>query len=269
MVVHLAFRPIYFFLLLIAVGAAGFWLLGHLDPLHVLDRLAEAVVIAGILGASVELFARREFLRETAKDMIGYLIGYGLPPEIQNRLRETVTDTGLVRYNQEIRYRIRAHPERSGMVLVEMESSYETKNTSITWRKYTPQLGAEEADGPAFSEVVSEGKGRKAYSIPNPKPVIKPVGVLRVYGRTVRLRPGESITLRWKHSYVLPERYSETSAWLLPTIGVRVIADVEGFEFSVSPDKALQSSGNVHKYERLFMPGEHIRVRWWPKGVSA
>ena len=52
-----------------------------------------------------------------------------------------------------------------------------------------------------------------------------------------------------------------------PTIGITVaVVPPDGFEVKASP--VSTSTDNLWKYDRLFMPGEHVDIRWQKKSKT-
>jgi len=57
--------------------------------------LADALVVAGIIGSLLELFSAKLLIQKVADDLAGKLVGRGLPPELQSHIQE-ITKTALV-----------------------------------------------------------------------------------------------------------------------------------------------------------------------------
>jgi hypothetical protein len=64
---------------------------------EIIRSLGEALLIATVLAATVDLYVKRRTYREISADVFKFLIGYGLPDEFKDRIRELVTHSDLVR----------------------------------------------------------------------------------------------------------------------------------------------------------------------------
>ena len=73
-----------FWIILVGGIALLFWPAAW--PLHdPAAALAHALVIAGVLGITVDRVAKDHLLKEAARDISQYLIGYRLPEQIQDQ----------------------------------------------------------------------------------------------------------------------------------------------------------------------------------------
>src|SRR5437870_4022226 len=70
---------------------------------ELLRGFGEALLIAGFIAATVDQYVKRRLLWETSHDISKYLIGYNLPPEIQDQIRELM-GTAIIRQGFEQRY---------------------------------------------------------------------------------------------------------------------------------------------------------------------
>src|SRR5712692_9384217 len=82
---------------LIGLGSAALWWSIHLEaPVKDLVRSAgDALIVAGLVAMTVEWFLKARFIHALTYDAAHYLIGYGLPTELQGRIRG-VMSTNLI-----------------------------------------------------------------------------------------------------------------------------------------------------------------------------
>ncbi len=74
---------------------------------EIVRSLGEALLIATLLAATVDLYIKRRTYQEISLDVFKFLVGYGLPAEFQNRIREIVTNSDLVRRDSSIIWDLR------------------------------------------------------------------------------------------------------------------------------------------------------------------
>lgn len=72
----------------------------------ILHSVGEAVFIAGALAATVDHYIKQRTYREISADVFKYLIGYALPDEFKERIRELVTNSDLIRRECRIDWKI-------------------------------------------------------------------------------------------------------------------------------------------------------------------
>jgi hypothetical protein len=239
--------------------------------------LTDALMIAGFLGLTADAFAKNRLLQEAAGDISKYLIGYRLPPEMQDHIRWIQT-VDVVRCDFEIRYRLESR-EPSSMV-VEVEMSYSVKNFSTITKKYTPTLSAEDVDNPTFLSLTYLGNDGNGYHLADDgkgKPLnVKTLddGRKRVEGRSITIDPcggHETANFQCKiikrYRMLLPNNYHDLVSFFYPTIGVRIHVDYpKEYEIRIDNAEDAHCSGNCWEFKRLFLPSQIIGIRWLPKG---
>jgi hypothetical protein len=94
------------FLIVFLVGiAARVWYPFDRWPYDVMRMLADAFIVAGIVGFLLELFATKFLIQRVADSLTDKLVGRGLPPELQAQIRRIV-ETDLVRENYRKSYHL-------------------------------------------------------------------------------------------------------------------------------------------------------------------
>jgi hypothetical protein len=267
----------FLFVLVISVG----WLLHVKYPSNWSYRelvvpLTDSLMIAGFLGITADAFAKNRLLQEAAGDISKYLIGYRLPPEIQDHIRWIQT-VDVVRCDFEIRYRLESR-EPSSMA-VDVEMSYLVKNFSTTPKNYTPILSAEDVDNPTFVSLTYLGTDGNGYHLADDgkgKPLnVKKLddGRKRVEGKSITIEPcgankvpNFQCKIIKRYRLLLPNNYHDLVSFFYPTIGVRIHVDCPN-EYVIRIDNAEEanSSGNCWEFRRLFLPSQIVGIRWLPK----
>lgn len=243
---------------------------------EVFVSLADALMIAGFLGLTADTFAKNRLLHEAAIDISKYLIGYRLPPEIQDHIRWIQT-VDLVRCDCELRYRL--EPKEQNKMAVDVTMSYFVRNFSTTAKKYTPRLSAEDVDNPTFISLTclrNDGKGYHLSDDGKGKPLsvqTLPDGRKQVAGEAITIEPfGEDkatqthCTIIKHYRLLLPNNYHDVVSFFYPTIGVRVQVEYpKGYEIRIDDSENAISSGNCWEFRRLYLPSQIIGIRWLPK----
>lgn len=234
-----------------------------------------ALVIAGILALTVDRFIKERFLKEVSWDVSKYLIGYNLPPEIQDKIRDLMR-TEVVRRNFELRYRLTspAQPSIPPKLKLEIEFSFELENVTSRTQVYQQHVAFEKHDKPSLVELRCDSTDAKAVYCWQESTLLEEKddepGVLEAFGKKIKIPPhnceqGKTYKIGGKYFFVVPEDYSDLFSFFSPTINVTAIAvDVpQDLEF-VAPLGDV-STTRRWEYRRVFLPGEHIHVRWFRK----
>jgi hypothetical protein len=276
-----------------ALVFAGLILAGivlHQVPEHLLwswlysvsRTLADALVVAGILGFTVDSFLKRALIR----DVGAIFIGWSLPQEVRNYIRK-VSQTSIVRKNHRAHFRFVLN-EAKNEATVKMTSSMEVFNFSTGVRVYRPKLSLDLRDKPDESAVRCEirrgakVRSKDAAALNKPGCVEKGPDVITwAFGgmllfpqdvSSLELRP--ACTVRWECQATLRVPHTDLLSFTWPTIGVEVTADCPPeLEFSCDSDdqdSMMHAPGsNQWTYNRLYMPGQSVRPRWRLRNESS
>lgn len=238
--------------------------------------LSDALMIAGFLGLTVDTFAKNRLLHEAVRDISQYLIGYRLPPEIQDHIRWIQT-VDLVRCDCEVRYRLEL--QEQDKMAVDVEMSYLVKNFSTTAKPYTPRLSAEDVDNPTFLSLTCLRSNGNGYHLANDgkgTPLnVKTLtdGRKQVEGEAITIEPcGEDkdteahCKIIKKYSLLLPNNYHDVISFFYTTIGVRIhVQYPKEYEIRIDDSENANTSGNCWEFKRLYLPSQIIGIRWLPK----
>jgi len=253
---------------LVAAGVTVLWKYPHDWPQHELAiSVSHALVVAGILGLTVDRFVKYRLLKEVATDVSKYLIGYELPKEVQDRIHDIMA-TAIVRFNYEQRYRL--FEDNDGEIKAEVQLSYDVENWSGTPRSYTPELYFDKHERATIVEVgchTTDGKAQFFLTGEALRPFIREdTDSLRASGDHVAIQPRSTgVRYRVFQKYFLkPSVPLDITAFGKPTIGVTVIVDhPETLRCRlVAMAPTTVHIGNRWELRQLFMPGEHITLKW-------
>lgn len=254
----------------------GFTLYGLMEP------LGHAFFIAALLGLTIEHGIRVRFAKDVAKDVAGALIGYRLPIEVQDHIRNSVTDIALVRRNCRYQYTFAEIPDKSNRVSVLASSEYDTVNYARDAKQYQALLSCEEMDNPEFLSLELDGdryEGQRLQQLMVRGVPTMPEGLgtrqvlaprITIKGR-VGDEPPSSVHVRWRYRMeMLADGGTDVIATKIHTTDMRVTLELPGdFTAVVTPeDKDRQVGVGTWYYPRLFNPHEHIRIRWFKSQVN-
>src|SRR5438445_8817459 len=245
----------------LVLGASGAALLWKYPSGYFRHSLGEAALIAALLVMLVDPFLKARLLREAAQDIFHYLLGFDQQPQIKERLERLVFDTKLFRKNFNARYKL--VPEGDSM-RIEFEYDFELVNPTGEAIEFALKIDCEQAENPhldSFSLVSSE---KNYLWHPKLEPKKDEPWVLQGFADAVKIQPeSKGISYRYcgKCSLKYPQSFYYAQHFGYPTIGVTVTIDhPDSFDVDAAPTPAHE--GNIWRYEGLFMPGDHINIRW-------
>jgi len=245
----------------ICLGAVGAFLLWKFPEGYLRHALGEAAVIAALLVLFVDPFLKARLLREASKDIFHYLLGFDQQPEIKERLKRLVFDTKLFRTNFNARYKL--VPEADFM-RIEFEYDFELINPTEEAIDFPLKIDCERAENPNLISLALISSEKNYLWHPKLEPKNDEPEVLQGFAEVVKIQPaskGVSYRYSGKCSLQYPLSFYYAQHFGYPTIGVTVTIECPAsFEASAAPTPAHE--GNVWRYERLFMPGDHINIRW-------
>ncbi len=253
---------------LIALGAFALVVFHWLFHFALIGAIAEALVVAGILVMVVDPYVKKRLLREAAKDILGYLLAYQLPAEVKERIQSLVTETKLYRRDMELEYVIR---EDGKDLVVEVENRFSLINPTSSDIAFRQLLQFEKAERATLRRVYfTPDKGRGEYDLRGEtlKPRKGEPEVEEFEGDKVMIGPErDGVRYRFGASYTMRFSRGFTSGFILqnfgyPTIGVTVRVKGKPDNLTVTASPADKQSAGEWIYSRLFMPGDHIQLRW-------
>lgn len=230
------------------------------------QRFSEALIIAGVLAITVDPFVKRRLLREASKDTFHHLIGFSLPREIQERIKDIVLNTKLYRRDMDLIWTFVPVPEG---VRIDCEYKFELVNPSSEKTSFRQRLEFSKLERATLTSIScsirSGGYGKEPKLVESDDDPD-----LLVYdGPRVNVPPekeGQKVIFRAEYSMTRPVPDFNTQHFVLPTTGVTlIIKNPSGLRITASPpDSQLRADEWI--YRRLFMPGEHIEIRWEKAG---
>jgi hypothetical protein len=272
-------RTCWMFLCVLSVGIGiRIWFRVWWWPHETAYALADAAIVAGVIGIVLELSAAKFLIERVSDELAEKLVGRGLPSELQAEIKHIV-DTDLVRENYVKSYRF--SDAADDKVQIEATISYDVRNYSDGAREYAPFVEEEVFYEPEFVSV-EYGVGRvvcyrqkeiaaRIESDPNTN-----VKSFRA-PRKVRIQPirrDNKAVCRVRIAYRvrMPEEYTDIICFGGPTIGATLTVDriPQGYEICSGSAESIRHdpNGNSWYYDRPFIAGQHIRLWWFKRPVS-
>lgn len=226
--------------------------------------LSEFLMLAGILTLSVDPWLKWRFQREASENIFQHLLGFGLPKEVRESLRDFLSDNRYYRTDVVID----AHVAPISSSQVEVRLTIRGKVKAIAKTPYQQHISFEEAENGQIlsASITSNLHHEKSYnksdvtlSVVEEEPM-----VYGWSGETINLKKDEEI-----ETWVELKITRPISGWHVINLGtltinpvIRLTAD-SGLE--VSADKPDRKNGPEFYYDRVFVKGDHIQIRWKPK----
>lgn len=238
--------------------------------------LANAFMVTMLIGVILALSSAKLLIGEISENLAQRLIGRGLPAELQGSVKD-ILNTEFVRDRYVKSYTFSA-PE-SGQVNLDIEIRFEVRNYSDLVRDYAPEITEEISCQPEFRFLEYGIAGKKIHTFSDENlsskvETLSEINLKRVPKSAlprVSLKPTKAgdrsvCQVTWRYRVTMPEQYCDVTGFDEATIGATLrLQDIpEGLEFESGGDDSLHHEcGSLSWYfDRLFIPGQHVRA-WW------
>jgi hypothetical protein len=228
--------------------------------------VGEALVVAAVLGFTVDRYIKAFLVRKASVDLFKYLVGYKLPEEIQNRLRDLM-GTYLIRKNYQVVYTLT--PESDNQMLLDVRYSFLLQNIStVTISSYEPRVETEKHDNPRILELRCDEKDSHFWKVADAGGTIGTEsstvpGVIVGIGEKIDLVPQRLYPISGHYQLRVPSNHSETLSFLHPTVDVTVRVECPD-DFQVVIDGAAVKTPKMWQFGgHAFLTSEHVRIRWF------
>ena len=249
----------------------------HACPLA--HSVFEAVVVAGAIITFVDPILKWLLLKEFAKDLFPYMIGFDLPQEVKERLRDFVNGTTL--YRKLMRMSLELLPQ-GDEVRIKFATYFCLVNPTSETMTYHHHLEFEDAEQTSSLRVTRNEKELE------PKPAAikerSDDGVYSYWSDPIQIEPSpnpsESDTtnlFKSEYEQIYPKTGFHLQTFGLPTIGFTLTltndpSDLEVMATSPDASEAGKSRRLVKdttiNYKKVFMKGDSINIRWRPKSAA-
>lgn len=247
---------------------AGIVLLGSLVGLYFYPErgpwhgVIEAICIASALTLTVDPFVKKRLTHEVNKSIFYHVIGFDLPPAMQDRLRTYLR--ALEYYRESLSITAKALRVEGEEVI--MEITLEGRIVALTRCKYGPSLEFEDTEHGEVEELWARRTGETEklieWKASNPSAVTHRDPMTTGYSAPVaKLKTGDTLesffkfTLRQRKQDYWVQTFGTTT--LKTTVTLIPLANMEMYA-SHRP----VNSENKYEYDKVFIIGEDIRIRW-------
>lgn len=224
------------------------------------QKTSEAVLIAGMLAIVVDPFLKQRLVKEASRDIFHHLIGFELPVQIRERLRDIVLYTDL--YRKDMHFTCTFTAVESG-IQIEFETDYEIVNPSHKDLKFRQILEFEKAENAQLNRIECDPP-KKGYGQDAALTFNNETGLFEYEGKEINVEP-KSLGKRyriWADSrVVLPLPGFFVQHMKYPTIGVTLHVRNAPLWLKISTDLG-PGPGPHWISDQLFMPGDKFIVRW-------
>jgi hypothetical protein len=250
---------------LIIIGAIGILFC----PNEIGIRFSDAIFIAGVLTVAVDPFLKRRLLKEASKDIFHHLLGFDLPLEIRETLRDFLLHNR--HYRENVIIDVTVTPLTNGTE-VELTVTVRADVVAVANTTYKQQISFEEAEHGTILEasVTSQSHSGKSYTEISPQLDSVPDESMTYAwtGREIKLKSDERLNTFIKFRMQKPIH----DFWML-NFGITTVhptVHVNGNPgLTVTASKADQVNRNEHIYRKVFVPGDHLQIRWKPTGETS
>jgi len=261
------------FAVVAAIGTA-IRIVEHWFPRHILEVLGDDLIIAGVLGITLEIFAMRFLIERVATDVTVKLAGGSLPKKLQALIREVVNTTHFVREDYVKSYRF-SESDGKGYVSVDVTIHFKVKNYSDSTMSYSPGIQEETFYSPEFkymeygiageSQVLTEEQILRMTTV-DPETHVKslfgpPINLVSIHADS---KAHCEVVLKYRLK--MREEYSDVTSFGGATLGATIELDYipEILEFVSGSHDAMRHTpnSNTWHFDRPFINGQHIRA-WW------
>lgn len=225
--------------------------------------ISETIFLAGIVTIAVDPFLKKRFVREVGEDIFQNLLGYDLPIEMRESFKEFLFTTKTYRKDVSISVHISKVAEGARVEVKIDATVVASKRTE--YQPYFAGEGHEKASLKRRS-VTSKRNPKESYSETeiSLEPKKDEPGVVESKGKRFKLRLGETLDVHYH--YVVEKKADDFYIMFFGSPNIhpvlRLTSD-DGIEVEAS--KPDQKNGNEYLYEKVFLSGDHINIRWWSR----
>jgi hypothetical protein len=233
-------------------------------PNDTLVDLWKAMFIAGIVTVAVDPFLKRRLLREASADIFHHLLGFDLPLEIRETLRDFLFKNRSYRRN----VIIDVHAETASDGMVDVTWTMHSDVVAVAATEYQQHASFEDAEQGRILEasVTSASNPKLNYTEKTPPltPDKNEPMVSAWFGKKIKLKNGDVLRAYLKFVTRGPLTGFSVTNFAFSTIHPRVrLSSSDDLEIYAS--QSDERSGNEYIYPKVFVPSDHIQIRWRSK----
>jgi hypothetical protein len=247
---------------------AGIVLLASLTGLYFYPEggpwhgVIEAICIASALTLTVDPFVKKRLAHEVGKSIFYHVIGFDLPPEMQERLR--IYLRALEYYRESLCITAKVLRIENEEVIIEI--TLESRITVLTRCRYAPSLEFEDVEHGQLQELWAKYIGAPdkliEWKSSNPSATTHPDPMTTRYtAPEAKLKRGDKLesffkfTLRQRKEDYWVQTFGTTT--LKTTITLLPLEHMQMYASHKTPN-----AQNQYVYDKVFIVGEEIHIRW-------
>ena len=229
--------------------------------------LWKAMFIAGVVTVAVDPFLKRRLLKEASTDIFHHLLGFDLPVEIRETLRDFLLNNRSYRTNVIID--VHAVTATDGLVDVTWLMRWDVVAVATT--EFRQHASFEDADQARIVEASIASTANPKLNYMEKMPSLtqdknEPM-VSAWFGKKIKMKKGDVLHAYLKFVTRGPKiGYSVTnfaSSTIHPRVKVSSSDDLE-----IYASQSDQRTGDEYFYRKVFVPSDHIQIRWRPKAKT-
>ncbi len=264
------------FVVVLVLGAAVHFVEQWICHHHLLAVFGDALLVAGTIGLTLELFAVRFLIQRVAADVSGKLAGRGLPEEMRILIHELV-ETHIVRTNYVKSYRF-SEPDNDGHVSIDLTVHYTAENYSPRPERFSPSIQEETFYSPQFKHIEYGLTGKSNVLTPQQIEQLTTIDpdtkVKSLFAPEIVLPPHSEINparckVLIRYSLKMRDQYSDVTNFGWPTVGATIELEEipEVLQFLSAGDASIRhvEGSTTWYFDRPFLVGQHIRTWWFRK----
>lgn len=231
----------------------------------VLHNIAIALLIAGILGVTID----RLFRQQLADDAFRASIGYLLPNELKGEL-EWIYKCHVICIEHIQRVEITPIDDETCTVYVKTQRKFRNVSANVSFTQLGLRID-EWFHKTGSSQIVSAGYIKEGKNFPEDgRDIVKRMdeqASISIEERKISLAPGEEVDAWYELKEI--KRTNDTQCWnfAYPTLNPMVsVRTPEGIGFHVDFGYRIESQrlGNdTYRLAGTLLPGQVISIRWW------
>jgi hypothetical protein len=247
-------------------------------PKELVRGFGEALFIAGFLALTVDLFVKQRLAREVSQDVLAAALGYHLPIEIREEIRE-IASFKIIRRDVDVVYRINPYESSNEYVWVESELEFDVENLTDSSEPFSHLIWVERPFHFAgslrqilYAKAVGVEAGQE-YELSNDDLVqteAKDEHAME-WTRIANIPARKTARYRSHFRQVLPAEHVDTFLLIQPSIGIKVRVYVSQtlppLLVSVNfahrrNDQKETGGGNTWELNAGFPPHSTVTIEW-------
>lgn len=237
--------------------------------------IGQALIGSTLIGILIDIGARQQFLKKASQEIFGYLVGQFFPREARDFINSFVRTEIIL---SALEYHYVFNKLQDDQVKMDVRVDYEVRNYSGRKVQYIPKLQIEESESPEIFLLSCNLGEESKYVLKGEEltPLFEREGVRAVMGKQITLEPvtenrDNPYRVSWHYSITKSIGDNDLISFGNITIGVKIRAQYDTRHFRIEIDEKEYNVTKIDDFtwkssadNTLFLPRQHIRVRWWP-----